>query len=93
MSSVEPARHALYSRLEDVLGPEHAETLMTHLPTHRSGEVATKADIDRLEHRIDSRFQAFDHRLDQMQRTLVVSIVGSMTALTAIFSLVVRFLG
>lgn len=100
MSSVEPARHALYSRLEDVLGPEHAETLMTHLPTHRSGEVATKADIDRLEmrfdrleDRIDSRFQAFDHRLDQMQRTLVVSIVGSMTALTAIFSLVVRFLG
>ncbi len=79
----------MYSRLEDVLGPGHAETLMTHLPQHRADEVATKADIARLE----ARFDRLEGRLDQMQRTLVWSIVGSMTALTAIFSLVVSFLG
>lgn len=43
--SVEAARHGLYSRLEEVLGPEHADTLMEHLPQHRSAEVATKGDI------------------------------------------------
>ncbi len=83
MSSVEPARHALYSRLEEVLGPGHAETLMTHLPQHEADAVATKVDIarlearfDRLEDRIEARFVGFDNRLDQMQRTLVWSIVG-----------------
>ena len=85
MSSVEPARHSLYSRLEEVLGPEHAETLMTHLPLHQADEVATKADIARLE----ARFDRLEARLDQMQRTYVVTTVGSLTALTAIFTLVV----
>lgn len=88
MSSVEPARHSLYSRLESVLGPEHAETLMTYLPRHEADEVATKGDIARLE----ARFDRLDNRLDQMQRTYVVTTVGSLSALTAIFSLVVTFL-
>jgi hypothetical protein len=26
-------------------GPEHADTLMTHLPQHQSDQVATKSDI------------------------------------------------
>lgn len=110
MSSVEPARHALYSRLEEVLGSEHAETLMTHLPLHQTDEVATKGDIarlevrfddefgrledrfDRFEERIEGRFAALDERLDQMHRIIVWSIVGSMTAVTAIFSLMVSLL-
>ncbi len=90
-------RRILVSR--ELLGTELAETLMIHLPRHEADDVATKADIvrlearfDRLEGRVDSRFEALDRRLDQMQRTLVVSIVGSMTALTAIYSLVVGFL-
>jgi len=49
MSSTEPARHSLYSRLEDVLGHEHADTLMKYLPNDRADEVATKGDLSRLE--------------------------------------------
>ncbi len=45
MSTAEAARHGLYSRLEEVLGPEHADTLMEHLPQHVSAEVATKGDV------------------------------------------------
>lgn len=85
MSSVEPARHSLYCRLESILGPEHAETLMTYLPRHQADEVATKDDVARLE----ARFDRLDSRLDQMLRTYVVTTVGTLTALTAIFSLVV----
>jgi predicted nuclease with TOPRIM domain len=67
VTSVEPARHALYAVLEDVLGTEHAETLMTHLPQHESDEVATKADLGRVETRIDDRFDRMDERFDRME--------------------------
>ena len=122
MSSTEPARHSLYSRLEDVLGHEHADTLMKYLPNDRADEVATKGDLSRLEastkadigrlevstkadigrletstksnfERVDARFDRLEDRMDQMQRTYLVTMVSSMTALTAIFSLVVVFLG
>lgn len=120
MSSVEPARHALYSQLEELLGPEHADTLMTFLPEHHGDEVATKADLaefgvsidprfvsighhfasteerfDRMEERFDRMEQRFDRmedRMDRMQRFYVGTTVGSMTALTAIFSIVVSLL-
>ncbi|MGA8039756.1 MAG: hypothetical protein WCA93_06565, partial [Acidimicrobiia bacterium] len=67
MSSVEPARHALYSRLEDVLGPEHADTLMTFLPEHRSEQIATTGDIGDLAASIDVRFDRMEERFDRME--------------------------
>ena len=108
MSSVEPARHALYSVLQDVLGEEHADTLMTHLPQHRSDEVATGDDIARLEtrfDRMDDRFDRMEDRIDQLAievrevngvmrdqlRIYSLGTIGAMTALTAIFSVVVTF--
>lgn len=108
MSSVEPARHALYSVLQDVLGEEHADTLMTHLPQHRSDEVVTGDDIARLEtrfDRMDDRFDRMEDRIDQLAievremngvmrdqlRIYSLGTIGAMTALTAIFSLVVTF--
>ncbi len=106
MSAVEPARHALYSRLEEVIGREHAETLMTHLPLHRADEVATKADIatlqidvdarfDRLEDRFDrleDRFERWGERMDRNQRFFVGTALGTLTVMTAIFSFVVSLL-
>ena len=43
--TTETPRVALYQRLTEVLGPDHASTLMTYLPTE---EPATKADIQDL---------------------------------------------
>jgi hypothetical protein len=100
MTSAEPARHALYSELERVIGTDNARTLMTHLPMEPADKLATKADITRVEQsivRLEKRFDRFEERfearLDQMQRTYMVTVVTSMTALTGIFSLVVGFLG
>jgi len=95
MTTSEPARHALYSELERVIGPENVKTLMTHLPTHSGDELTTKEHIAGLNTRCDrleDRFDRVADRLDQMQRTYIVTTVGSVTALTAIFSLVVTFL-
>ena len=46
MAIDERARHQLYLRLEEHLGPEAAATLMEHLPPTGWGEVATKRDLD-----------------------------------------------
>jgi hypothetical protein len=43
MSAPDPQLRSLYARLEEVLGAEHAETLMTHLPSGH--EYVTKADL------------------------------------------------
>ncbi len=102
MSVREPARHALYSRLEEVLGQENADTLMTHLPQDRSDQAVTRTEFnarsaqvdarfDRLDDRFDrleDRFDRLEEKMDRMQRFYVGTMAGSMTGLTAIFSFV-----
>ena len=106
MSAREPARHALDARLENVLGLEHADTLMTHLPQYQPDQVATKPDITMLKSDIAmfrSEMAGFKTELRadikelrgilrEKQKFFVGTVVGSMTALTAIFSLVVGLL-
>jgi hypothetical protein len=48
MAIDERARHELYLRLEEYLGPEAATTLMEHLPPTGWADVATKRDLDQL---------------------------------------------
>ena len=73
---------ALYARLEEVLGHDHADTLMTYLPPEPGAQLATRSDIavmeqrfDRLEEllglrfdAIDGRFQIVDQRFEQMDQ-------------------------
>lgn len=44
----EAARHDLYTGLNELLGPERTETLMSALPVHDLDEVATKGDLAEL---------------------------------------------
>ena len=48
MALDERARHELFLRLEEALGPEQAETLMEMLPPVGWADVATKRDLDAL---------------------------------------------
>ena len=95
MTNAEPARHALYAELEQVLGVEHAETLMAHLPQHTSDSVVTKADMAGLETRFDARFDRMEDRfdrmedrMDKMQRNFLTISFGTLTAMTAIFAFI-----
>jgi hypothetical protein len=58
----ERARHELFLRLEQVLGPESAETLMEMMPPVGWADVATKRDLDTLVQRMDLRFELVDQR-------------------------------
>lgn len=69
---------------------------MTDPPTDRSDEVATKADIGRLEARFDrleERLNGLYETIIDQQRFYTRNTVWSMVGLTAIFSLVVAFFG
>lgn len=48
MTVDEGSRHALYLKLEEVLGREEATTLMEHLPPVGWADVATKRDLEHL---------------------------------------------
>jgi hypothetical protein len=62
MTTEEASRRALYDRLTEVLGDEHAMTLFSYLP--QSGEPATKADLNTWGDRLDARMDGLDARMD-----------------------------
>ncbi|MGH8973802.1 MAG: hypothetical protein ACRD0C_11445 [Acidimicrobiia bacterium] len=66
MALDERSRHELFLRLEEVLGPRQAETLMEMMPPVGWADVATKRDLDALEQRMELRFEAIDHRFEAM---------------------------
>jgi hypothetical protein len=53
MSTDERARHELHGRLDDVLGPDEATTLMSYLPPVGWADVATKHDLGVLRRDVD----------------------------------------
>lgn len=93
--TTETPRVALYQRLTEVLGPDHASTLMTYLP---SNEPATKSDIrelgqrlsqrmDRIETRLnhyDLRFDNLHEAMRQQTRTFIFATTGTMVTLSAV---------
>ena len=64
MAVDERSRHELYRRLEEVLGPEAATTLIEHLPPVGWAGVATKHDLAALEERMELRFARVDERFN-----------------------------
>jgi hypothetical protein len=88
MTVHERARHRLYRKLEEVLGTEDAGTLMSHLPPVGFADLATKADLARLEERLtlkmESGLDSVEHRLsariDRSSRSLVMWTSGMVLA-------------
>ena len=77
MSIDERQRHGLYERLDDVLGAEHADTLMSHCPTGWA-EVATKSDLRALGAEIRAEVADLRTELHQSLRQQLWAIVGSL---------------
>ena len=66
----ERSRHQLYRRLEEVLGPDAATTLIEHLPPVGWAEVATRHDLAGLEQRIDLRFERVEERFERIEERI-----------------------
>src|SRR5690242_17223786 len=95
----ERARHELFRRLEQLLGPESAGTLMELLPPVGWADMATKHDLDALEERTNLRFELLEQKLlagfraelltqsntiSAQVRTVVVANVGTALSIAAL---------
>lgn len=81
MAITEHDRHRMYQRLEQVLGPEEASTLMEHLPPVGWADVATKRDLD---HLADKLRAGWNRDLRQMTLALVAAMVTLNAASTGV---------
>jgi hypothetical protein len=96
MALDERARHELFLRLEAILGPAEAETMMEMLPPVGWADVVTKRDLDALEDRMDLRFESTEQRLlaafrgelltavTAQTRTMVVANLGAVLTTAAL---------
>ena len=102
----ERSRHELYRRLEEVLGPDAATTLIEHLPPVGWADVATRHDLAGLEQRMDLRFErveerikagmfelraTFEHELRAQTSTMVFAVVGVVLTMAALAFALARF--
>jgi hypothetical protein len=69
----ERSRHRLYRKLEEILGPEEAGTLMDHLPATGFAALATKSDLESLEHRLTAKMEQLAGRLVMWTSTMVLA--------------------
>jgi hypothetical protein len=99
MAITEKTRHELYRRLEEILGPDEANTLMEHLPPVGWADVATKADLRSLETRLEASIHVLgsDLRTEMANlaiethstlRTNTILTIGAMAALVGLVSAV-----
>jgi hypothetical protein len=70
MATPDAETRALYNRLQEVLGNEHADTLMSYLPPEPWADLARKSDIAGLEARLDQRFEKLDQRFEKLEQSL-----------------------
>ena len=70
MTTTERRRDDLHHRLDDVLDPDHATTLMDHLPTVPWRDLATREDVQRLRSEMEVRFDQMDLRLERIVNRL-----------------------
>ena len=90
MTVDERKRHALYRRLEHVLGDEHADTVMELLPPVGWADVATKTDLAALEARMDKGFAELRAELHQALRQQLWAIFGVLVMAVVISEAVSR---
>jgi hypothetical protein len=80
MSVDERSRLQLAEAAKRLLGDDEGITLMELLPPVGWADVATKADLLQLEHRLDLRFENLEHgleaRFERGFRTVVVTMMS-----------------
>jgi hypothetical protein len=84
MSVDERSRHQLYQRLQEVLGPEEAGTLIEHLPPGGTSRIATKDDLQVLEHKMDAMRHELLTEVHRTARSLTFSLTTIMAVLNGI---------
>ena len=91
MSITEAERHQLYIRLEQILGPDEATSLMEHLPPVGWADVATKRDLDHLGSELRGEMHALRADFFRELHRQTYSVIGSLTAIIGIALVIAHF--
>lgn len=78
---------ALYTGLAEQLGPELADKLVEFLPPTPTPELATKADLWRVETDVADLkvgLNQLSQRMDKLQHTIVTGFIAMTTAIVAL---------
>jgi hypothetical protein len=88
MALDERARHELFLRLEEALGPEWAKTLMEMLPPVGWADVATKRDLDALRDQLLAAFRgellAQSNAINAQVRMLIFANMGAVLSMATL---------
>lgn len=76
MAIDERERHRLFERLDEVLGPEEAATLMGHLPPVGWGDVVRRSDLDGATAALRSDIESLRGDLESLRGDLETSVAG-----------------
>ena len=94
MAVTEESRDRLVKQLEETLGAEHSNTLMGHLPPVGWADVATKADLEQLELRMNMRFDAaLASGLHRQFVQIIASVAAMLTVMLTLAVTVNQLLG
>ena len=99
MAVDERSRHALYGRLEEVLGVQDATVLMEHLPPAGWADVVTHRDLDVAVTKLDARLDRFESMMQtglaelradiylemtRQTRTIIIALVSVVVSLSSL---------
>jgi hypothetical protein len=87
MSVSEFQRHEVFKWLEERMGPERAETMMSMLSPLGWSEIATRRDLEALEARLDARIS---ERMSDLLLKLFFGMVASNATLVGLVFAAVR---
>ena len=80
MAFDERSRHDLHGKVEEVLGPEAAATLMALLPPVAWADLATKRDLDHLADRLRADLRAeMNAQLRSIYTAMIATMLGTAT--------------
>jgi hypothetical protein len=85
----ERSRHELYLTMEELLGTEKAETLMSMLPPVGWADVATKQDLRELEARLEAKLE---RSIAELTMRLTFALVAALATMTTLNLTAVAFL-
>lgn len=88
MAVDERRRQQMYRKLEEILGPDEASTLMEYLPPVGWADVARKGDLEALAHRFEAKLES---RLNSQTKTLVGLMSAQVLAVAGLAFAAARF--
>jgi hypothetical protein len=91
MSVDERSRHRLFRKLDELIGPEEATTLMELLPPVGWADVATKHDLTMLRTEMESLRNELHADMERLARRVVMWTSSMMVGLAALAFAAGRF--